>query len=92
MPKGPHAINSSIDMQKAISYCLANCTVEGKLKGSPPDGQISVFGGTTVNGSAQGRPAHVVDFRPVDQGDVALLKIDATDQLDPNRSKQLILV
>lgn len=75
-----HALDSSINVQGLIKECLLDCTVEGELKGSPPDGQISVVGEATGNGSPQTRSARVVNFLPADQGDVALLKIDATDQ------------
>ncbi|MGH3720547.1 MAG: trypsin-like peptidase domain-containing protein [Pseudonocardiaceae bacterium] len=77
-----HETYPSFDVQKFITSCLDNCTMEGQLKGSPPDSEISVVGGATVDGStqAQARPARVVEFRPFGQGDVALLKVDATDQ------------
>lgn len=75
-----HAADPTIDVQSFIAACLANCVVEGQQKGSPPDAQISVVGGATANGSTQARPARVVDFRAAEQGDVALLKIEATDQ------------
>ncbi len=75
-----HTLAPDINEQRFRTNCLAVCTVQGRVRGSPPDAQISVVGGATVNGSSQARPARVVDFRPVDQGDVALLKIDAIDQ------------
>jgi len=55
--------------------------VEGEEKGSPPDLQVFVQRGVAVGGvrSGQAYPARVVDYQPWSQGDVALLKIEATD-------------
>lgn len=78
--KEVHRVEDSIPEEDFRTECLAVCTVQGRVSGSPPDVQISVTGGATGNGSPQAQPARVVDFRPFDQGDVALLKIDATDQ------------
>lgn len=78
--KEVHRLVDSIDEEDFRTRCLAACAVHGRVKDSPPDVQISVTGGATVNGSPQARSARVVAFRPFDQGDVALLKIDATDQ------------
>jgi serine protease Do len=83
---------------------MANWSVEGSTKGSPPDLSISVISdasstGQTVTPGAptvapvppsaagqgpaaapgRGLPARVVDYQPLKQGDVALLKIEATD-------------
>ncbi|MGH3873016.1 MAG: trypsin-like peptidase domain-containing protein [Pseudonocardiaceae bacterium] len=85
--QGANRVNQlypSTDVQKFIDGCLDNCTVEGKLKDSPPDSEISVVGGAAANGSVQDRPARVVGFRPFDEGDVALIKIDASDGPQPS--------
>lgn len=66
-----------VDLATAYQYGMANWTVEGATKGSPIDAQISVITGTNTNANAL--PARVVDYRPLDQGDVALLKVETTD-------------
>ncbi|GEL22487.1 hypothetical protein PSU4_14410 [Pseudonocardia sulfidoxydans NBRC 16205] len=66
-----------VDLATAYQYGMANWTVEGATKGSPIDAQISVITGSTTNADAL--PARVVDYRPLDQGDVALLKVETTD-------------
>ncbi len=69
---------SSLD--DTVDYGMANWTVEGSTKGSPIDSSISVVSGS-LDGGATGRsqPARLVDFRPFDQGDVALLKVETSD-------------
>lgn len=66
-----------VDLATAYQYGMANWTVEGATKGSPIDAQISVITGSNTNANAL--PARVVDYRPLDQGDVALLKVETTD-------------
>ncbi|GAY08628.1 serine protease [Pseudonocardia sp. N23] len=66
-----------VDLATAYQYGMANWTVEGATKGSPIDAQISVINGSNTNANAL--PARVVDYRPLDQGDVALLKVETTD-------------
>jgi serine protease Do len=69
-----------VTLEDAINFGTANWTVEGKAKGSPIDTQISVVTGSVQGGAAgQALPARVVDARPFDQGDVALLKVETTD-------------
>src|SRR5207244_3297968 len=52
----------------------------GLAKGSPIDSKISVITGS-IQGGAQGQalPARLVDFRSIEQGDAALLKVEASD-------------
>lgn len=69
-----------VTLEDAINFGTANWTVEGQAKGSPIDTQISVVTGSVQGGGkGQALPARVVDSRPFDQGDVALLKVETTD-------------
>jgi S1-C subfamily serine protease len=69
-----------VTLQQAVDFGTANWTVEGKAKGSAIDTQIAVVTGSTEGGGkVQTLPARVVDARPFTQGDVALLKVEATD-------------
>ena len=69
-----------VTLQDAVDFGTANWTVEGRAKGSPIDTQISVVTGSLQGGGkGQAVPARVVDVRPFDQGDVALLKVESTD-------------
>jgi len=84
----------------ALAGPIANWSVEGTAKGSPPDVTFSVIseatpidepvsvglppppavpGQTSGSNPDRGLPARLVDYRPFEQGDVALLKIEATD-------------
>ncbi|MFC7659704.1 trypsin-like peptidase domain-containing protein [Pseudonocardia benzenivorans] len=71
----------SLDLATVYEFGMANWTVEGTAKGSPIDAQVAVISGATGGAGAavNALPARVVDFRPIDQGDVALLKIETTD-------------
>ncbi|MFC4948336.1 trypsin-like peptidase domain-containing protein [Pseudonocardia sp. GCM10023141] len=70
----------ALPLADIVEFGLANWSVEGKAKGSPIDSTITVVSGSTAPGSkGQALPARVVDFRPFTQGDVALLKVEATD-------------
>jgi len=55
--------------------------VEGEEKGSPPDLQVFVQRGVAAGGVRTGQafPARVVDYQPWSEGDVALMKIEASD-------------
>lgn len=55
--------------------------VEGEEKGSPPDLQVYVQRGVAAGGLKTGEafPARVVEYQPWKEGDVALLKIEASD-------------
>jgi S1-C subfamily serine protease len=56
-------------------------SVEGEEKGSEADLQIYVQRGVAAGGvqSGEALPARLVDVRPLSEGDVALLKVEATD-------------
>lgn len=70
-----------VDPAELYAYGLANWVVEGEVAGSPPDQQIFVQWGVAESGLTSGRveQARVVDYRPVSQGGVALLKIDESN-------------
>jgi serine protease Do len=70
-----------LTVQDAMTYGLANWTVEGQAKNSPIDAQYSAVIGSGTGGGAKGQAvsARLVDFRPPAQGDVALLKIESSD-------------
>lgn len=62
-----------VTLEEITEFGTSNWSVEGKQKDSPIDVAISVsVGGTEL-------AARVVDVRPLDQGDVALLKVETTD-------------
>lgn len=69
----------SIDADKLFQYGMANWKIEGNVGGSPIDQTFTVLSGGAAGVKPQSHPARVVDFRPVSQGDVALLKVEATD-------------
>jgi S1-C subfamily serine protease len=74
------AVAPSVTLQQAIGFGTVNWTVEGTAKGSPIDTQIAVVTGSVQGGGTpQALPARVVDSRPFDQGDVALLKVETSD-------------
>lgn len=56
----------------------ANWKVEGEGSNSPPDRQVYVQQGVATSGLTGGQawPARVVEFKPLSQGDVALLKVE----------------
>jgi S1-C subfamily serine protease len=56
-------------------------TVEGTERGSDPDFEVWVQRGVAAGGLTTGEalPARVVDYQPWSQGDIAILKIEATD-------------
>lgn len=55
--------------------------IDGQSTKGRPDQKVSVAYGVSVSGEPSGKalPARVVGLRPFDQGDVALLKIEAKD-------------
>ena len=69
----------SIDPDKLFQYGMANWKIEGDVAGSPIDQTFTVLSGGAAGVKPQSHPARVVDFRPVSQGDVALLKVEASD-------------
>jgi hypothetical protein len=60
---------------------MTNYTLRGSAPGSPVDAKYDVVSDATTPAAAPGRvlPARVVDFRPISEGDVALLKVESTD-------------
>ncbi|GAA1846587.1 hypothetical protein GCM10009836_27720 [Pseudonocardia ailaonensis] len=75
------AANPRYNLQDVYTYGLANWTVEGTAKGSPIESQFSAVIGSGTGGKTKGQalPARLVDFRPIGQGDVALLKVESSD-------------
>ncbi|WP_433506452.1 trypsin-like peptidase domain-containing protein [Pseudonocardia halophobica] len=75
------ASTPGVTVQDAMTYGMANWTVEGQAKGSPMDAQYSAVIGSGTGSGTKGEvvPARLVDFRPPAQGDVALLKIESSD-------------
>ncbi len=69
----------SIDPDKLFQYGMANWKIEGDVGGSPVDQTFTVVTGGAAGVKGQPHPARLVDFRPVSQGDVALLKVEASD-------------
>jgi len=95
-----HAPDATKFGDPAVAEEMANWSVEGAAKGSPPEITFSVIseatpidqpvsvgppppqmapGQTSGSNPDRGLPARLVDLRPFEQGDVALLKIEATD-------------
>jgi len=71
--------DQTIDPDKLFNFGMANWKVEGAVGGSPIDQTFAVLRGGANGDKPQSFPARVVDFRPVSQGDVALLKVEAND-------------
>jgi serine protease Do len=71
--------DATIDPDKLFNFGMANWKVEGAVGGSPIDQGFAVLRGGANGDKPQSFPARVVDFRPVSQGDVALLKVEASD-------------
>jgi hypothetical protein len=69
----------SINAEQLFSYGMANWKIEGNVGGSPIDQTFTVLSSGAAGVKPQSHPARVVDFRPVSQGDVALLKVEASD-------------
>jgi hypothetical protein len=76
-------IDAGVPMSADELYQLGkyNWPVEGSNAGTPPDRQVSVQHGIAVSGKSTGEmwQARVLDVRDVASGDVALLKVEATD-------------
>lgn len=68
-------------VEQLFEFGLANWTVEGPAKGSPVQREVFIQRGRAVSGQRTGEalPARVVDFRSAESGDVALLKVEASD-------------
>ena len=68
-------------VEELFEFGLANWTVEGPAKGSPVQREVFIQRGRAVSGERTGEalPARVVDFRSAESGDVALLKVEASD-------------
>jgi serine protease Do len=70
--------SSGYTLQDVIDYGLKNWTIEGEDGGVPtPDLTIHLGGSTESMDDAESFVGKIVDFDPVNEGDVALLKVDA---------------
>lgn len=69
------AAPESQDPAAAVEYLQKNARVEGDTAGGQPQISFTLLYGTGVNVAGK-IPANVVDFRPLDRGDVALLKVE----------------
>jgi hypothetical protein len=69
---------SSPDALGFYQYLAENSTIEGETADSPAIREVYVQQGVALSGLRGGAsfPARVVDFNPVSQGDVALLKVE----------------
>ena len=67
--------------KSTIATFARNWRIDGASTEGRPDLDVSVAYGVSVSGEPSGKalPARVVNVRPVGQGDVALLKIEARD-------------
>jgi len=76
-----HANRPEVTVDDFYKFGVLNWTVEGAVKGTPLDEQVSVHRGTWIlgNSDGDGLPGRVVDFRSFSQGDLALLKVEAHD-------------
>jgi S1-C subfamily serine protease len=70
---------SETDAPSVYGYGVSNWKVEGEVAGSPPDRTVYVQHGAAVAGLKTGQawPARVIEFKPLNEGDVALLKVEA---------------
>ena len=66
---------------ETIATFARHWRIDGATRNGRPDVDVSVAYGVSVSGEPSGKalPARVVGVRPMDQGDVALLKIEAKD-------------
>jgi hypothetical protein len=71
--------DSSIDSEKLFDHGMSDWRIEGQVGGSAIDQTFNVLSGGAAGVQPQSRPARLVDFRPVSQGDVGLLKVEASD-------------
>jgi S1-C subfamily serine protease len=76
-----NGVISAADAPTVYSYGLSTWKVEGEVAGSPPDRMVYVQHGAAVAGLKTGQawPARVIEFKPLKEGDVALLKVEASD-------------
>jgi hypothetical protein len=70
-------------LNKLVRYGYKNWTVEGEDGGSPPDRLVQVFPTQAAFGNATPKAltANVVNVRPFNKGDVALLKVSTPTPL-----------
>jgi serine protease Do len=69
-------------IQASVSNMIANAEVEGQSAGQPPVRKVFAQRGVAKPGLASGEamPARVVSFHPGSEGDVALIKVEKSNQ------------
>jgi len=75
------AADPTVPYQVQYDFALANYETEGFEDSSPIDREVSVIVGGGIGNDAEGNalPAQVIDYQPLSEGDVALLKIEASE-------------
>jgi serine protease Do len=66
-----------------VDFGTANWLVEGQQKGTLPDREFLVSGAGQRDKGVKPLPARVLDFRPLGEGDVALLKVELNGKTVP---------
>jgi S1-C subfamily serine protease len=72
-----YAANMDWAPEELAAYVDGSFTVEGEKGGSDPALEIAVLFGEGTSGTRL--PASVIEYRPLEQGDVALLKVQRDD-------------
>ena len=70
-------------VDQLVEFGSANWVVEGQAKGTRPESQIFVSGAGQRGVDVKPLPARVLDFRPLGEGDVALLKVELGNKIVP---------
>jgi serine protease Do len=70
-------------VDQLVEFGTANWVVEGKEKGSLPEREVLVSGAGQRGVDVKPLPARVLDFRPLGEGDVALLKVELANKIVP---------
>ena len=70
-------------VDQLVEFGSANWVVEGQAKGTLPERHILVSGAGQRGEDVKPLPARVLDFRPLGEGDVALLKVELGNKIVP---------
>lgn len=75
------AETTGLSEEQMVDTALAGWTVEGAEANSPVSREVSVITGSGTGNDLEGEalPAQVVEFKSIEEGDVALLKIQETN-------------
>ena len=73
--------NSNAAINRVVNHALGYWTLEGSIAGSAPERTIRVQHGVAVVGkkATEWGSARLIEFKPLEEGDVALLKVEASD-------------